>query len=134
MATYMTEMVPVYKCPECENNGRAEAWTDDPYEGLVCEYCGCAVKHERDEKAQWWSVGVYETDRSYGGPEEGGWWYDTGSLTDPWHVRAFQDYEEAKKYQLSIRDQYADEKNIAVRGFTEQLPVAGYPNVRPRYC
>lgn len=25
-------------------------------------------------------VAVYELDRSYGGPEEGGWWYTTGSL------------------------------------------------------
>jgi len=25
-------------------------------------------------------IAVYELDRSYGGPEEGGWWYDTGSL------------------------------------------------------
>jgi hypothetical protein len=25
-------------------------------------------------------VAVYELDRSYGGPEEGGWWYDTGAL------------------------------------------------------
>lgn len=24
-------------------------------------------------------LNVYETDRSYGGPEEGGWWYNTGN-------------------------------------------------------
>lgn len=25
-------------------------------------------------------VAIYELDRAYGGPEEGGWWYDTGEL------------------------------------------------------
>ena len=25
-------------------------------------------------------VALYEIDRCYGGPEEGGWWYDTGTL------------------------------------------------------
>jgi hypothetical protein len=29
------------------------------------------------------SVGVYLIDRAYGGPEEGGWWYDCGQLVDP---------------------------------------------------
>lgn len=27
-----------------------------------------------------YSVAVYRQDRLYGGPEEGGWWYDTGDL------------------------------------------------------
>ncbi|QPI75516.1 hypothetical protein [Sphingobium sp. Cam5-1] len=25
-------------------------------------------------------VALYEIDRAYGGPEEGGWWFDTGTL------------------------------------------------------
>lgn len=25
-------------------------------------------------------VAIYELDRAYGGPEEGGWWYDTGTI------------------------------------------------------
>jgi hypothetical protein len=25
-------------------------------------------------------VALYEVDRAYGGPEEGGWWYDTGMI------------------------------------------------------
>lgn len=25
-------------------------------------------------------VNVYEVSRAFGGPEEGGWWYDTGNL------------------------------------------------------
>lgn len=29
---------------------------------------------------QFWTVAFYEADRAYGGPEEGGWWYDCGTL------------------------------------------------------
>jgi hypothetical protein len=27
-----------------------------------------------------WVVAVYDMDRHFGGPEEGGWWYDSGQL------------------------------------------------------
>ena len=27
-----------------------------------------------------WTVAVYDVDRQYGGSEEGGWWFDTGTL------------------------------------------------------
>lgn len=29
-----------------------------------------------------YTVAVYLVDRAYGGPEEGGWWYDCGQLVD----------------------------------------------------
>lgn len=136
MATYLTEDIPLYICPECANFARAEHWVDDPYVGLCCEYCGCEVKYHKDEKATWWSVAVYETDRAYGGPEEGGWWYDCGHMIDCWKIRGFDNIEEARKYQQELRDFYIAEgaKNIAVRGFTEQLPDKGFPACKPVYC
>jgi len=33
-------------------------------------------------------VSFYEIDRAYGGPEEGGWWYDCGT-----HIRTFAVYK-----------------------------------------
>lgn len=30
--------------------------------------------------ADGWTVAVYEMNRHYGGPEEGGWWYDSREL------------------------------------------------------
>lgn len=134
MATFLSETLPVYQCKECLNTGRAETWIDDDYEGLVCEHCGVAVKHSHDEPATYWSIAVYETGRSYGGPEEGGWWYDTGSRIDPHKQRVFEDMVEARKYMDQLRQEYTEHKDIAVRGFTEQLPVPGYPNRRPVYC
>lgn len=131
---YLSENVTVYQCPRCLVAGEAHVWVDDPYIGLCCGECGDEVKFSGERPATWWSVGVYETGRSYGGPEEGGWWYDTGSMIDHFRVRGFDNFEEAKKYQRELRDHYAEEKNIGIVGFTEKLPVAGYPARRPVYC
>ena len=38
-------------------------------------------------------VAVYLCDRAWGGPEEGGWWYDTGELVRI--IRTFKDEERA---------------------------------------
>lgn len=31
-------------------------------------------------------VAIYEVERCYGGPEEGGWWYDRGTVLDCWKL------------------------------------------------
>lgn len=31
-------------------------------------------------------LAFYDIDRAYGGPEEGGWWYDTGQLVRVWRT------------------------------------------------
>jgi hypothetical protein len=36
----------------------------------------------KQEQPGFWTVAVYLQDREYGGPEEGGWWYDTGRRVD----------------------------------------------------
>jgi len=40
-----------------------------------------------------WHINVYELDRRYGGPEEGGWWYDTGDLQASFPVWHLEDDE-----------------------------------------
>jgi hypothetical protein len=45
-------------------------------------------------------VAVYELGQSYGGPEEGGWWYDTGELVRV--LRAFKDLEKACDYARRV--------------------------------
>ena len=39
---------------------------------------GVSPSAEARTEAGW--LAVYEIDRAYGGPEEGGWWFDTGRL------------------------------------------------------
>jgi hypothetical protein len=53
-----------------------------------------AITHESH------SVAVYLVDRARGGPEEGGWWFDSGEL-----VRSFRNAERAYEYsrQLNTR-------------------------------
>lgn len=54
------------------------------------------------------SVAIYETNRSWGGPHEGGWWYDTGEPTKRPDLavltRVFNDEDDARAYLESIRE------------------------------
>ena len=95
-------------------------------------------------------VAIYETDRAYGGPEEGGWWFDCGVPSeDPECLllcRVFSEPEAASEYVDSLRDKLAqlnEEHNkrpawsVACNGYyeafvTEGLPTA-YPEEIPRY-
>lgn len=44
-------------------------------------------------------IAVYELDRAYGGPEEGGWWYDTGE-----RVRVFKRVFKGKNAAYAMRN------------------------------
>ncbi len=84
-------------------------------------------------------VCVYDVGREYGGPEEGGWWYDTG---DPmWETAAaFATEAEAVKYADLLRADFpptgrrssvlgGDDYNVEI---SRELP-AFYPAERPHY-
>jgi hypothetical protein len=53
-------------------------------------------KYVTAEGTQQWFVGVYSVDRCYGGPEEGGWWYDTGELVQSTAVSSCEEAEELR--------------------------------------
>ena len=87
-------------------------------------------------------VNVYLIDRAYGGPEEGGWWYDTGEL-----VRSTQcDTEAAAEVKRAEEEAACNVENhgkpdissvrsegrYAVR--VESEAGADYPAARPHYC
>lgn len=86
-------------------------------------------------------VAVYTRDRSYGGPEEGGWWYSSGSLVAFAMVR---DGEEAERVVDTFCTVY-DENTYSVlvldsdseddaEWFTYHGDVIReYPAVRPHY-
>ena len=54
---------------------------------------------------QSYTVAVYDCDRAYGGPEEGGWWFNCGTLIKP--VRTFpsedQAFEFARRMNAKLR-------------------------------
>lgn len=80
-------------------------------------------------------VNVYEVDRRYGGPEEGGWWYDEGTkvesrLTDVAHVddvvaELAEEYPPNRGKRIGTPD---------YKIMIENAPAADYPKHRPVYC
>lgn len=104
-----------------------------------------------------WVV-VYEIDREYGGPEEGGWWYDTGRLVasacldheaDSDDIeRAFKAAFEGDRYVLmrwNVNNRYAppdyhpdvERDNMLMRDYSDDRdynrPIARFPRTAPRY-
>lgn len=101
-------------------------------------------------------VGVYLTDRAYGGPEEGGWWYDCGELVTDAHFyeevgaellpKAFLDakeaYDTANKWQI-ILDKTVNvgrhpKSSVLSRGIYETIVMETFlphhfPSQRPYY-
>jgi hypothetical protein len=86
-----------------------------------------------------WTVAVYDVDRQYGGPEEGGWWFDTGTLI---RKAIVETYERA----CELREEWEEEfpytqKRYSVLGgedynidIIEGADVPGtFPEVYPHY-
>ena len=57
-----------------------------------CDYdAACDDARERELHVRCYVVAIYLCDRAYGGPEEGGWYYDCGARADEHneHLRGF---------------------------------------------
>jgi hypothetical protein len=79
------------------------------------------------------AVGLYMTDRAYGGPEEGGWYYDCGELIEDPDI-----YAELGAMPATFRC-HAD-AGIFMRGLQDKIdkmnegrPSTGHSNSRGRY-
>ena len=90
------------------------------------------------------SVAVYETNRSYGGPEEGGWWYDVGEPTENPTLgiltRFFLNKKEAFAYRDSLEpiveeanrsEGRRDPGSVLCDGYYAVLLMDGYPRAYP---
>jgi hypothetical protein len=91
-----------------------------------------------------YTVAFYEIDRAYGGPEEGGWWFDTGRLERI--ARTFKSRDKAHAYAgranrlLSIMQRdLRDVGSVLYSGGRYQAevwdgpPAPFYPQNRPVY-
>jgi len=87
-------------------------------------------------------VNVYLTDRAFGGPEEGGWWYDTGEAIQSTQFATAEEAERAlntlrawcegeNKERRSDTSSVLSEGRYAAR--IEEGPAADYPATRPHY-
>ena len=105
------------------------------------------------EQALFW-VACYLTGQSYGGPGEGGWWYDEGELaTDPdlYRIlggtpRSFLTVQEADAHAAELRPKLAllnrdrPPKHVSTSQGTYEVQVlqaaslpTGFPATRPHY-
>ena len=87
-------------------------------------------------------VNVYLIDRAYGGPEEGGWWYDTGKAIRGFPVAT---QRRAERVQAIAKRLVVDPNNVGRREissmastgryavYIEDAPAADYPATRPHY-
>jgi hypothetical protein len=84
-----------------------------------------------------WFVNVYNTYQEYGGPEEGGWWYNVGIPTGESYVRRRKDsatelaIKLRKKYEPKERSRYRDDDDVEV--WVEDHRPRRYPQSRPHY-
>ena len=90
-------------------------------------------------------VGIYETWQGYGGPEEGGWWYDCGRPVEGrrvsrWFIKIYQWWLERKITQEDPRYHFVvggDTPTYYGSKYEVQVHASGptsYPEVRPHYC
>lgn len=130
----MFREIAIHECSGCGETGSADQFEDDQI-SLLCSFCGCDVpqKPVLYISATWWSVAIYVKRREYGGPEEGGWYYNKKFLSNHEKVRCFADYDEAMKYRDELMSQY-DMKHHAVEVFVEKFPEKLLPKQKPIYC
>ncbi len=142
----MSETFTFTLCPVCGvilDDGRANSDHDFPvarFEHTFCVDSGI-VTRDVDGEVMWF-VNVYEVDRCYGGPEEGGWYYDAGQLLATYAVSG--QYGDAQALRERLRnDEWANighASSVAYRGGQFELEItrgapapAFYPEGIPHY-
>ena len=136
---------PVYflLCPACDL--RTESWQQRNDEYPECHWCGhdLAGVPTSHRAPDYVTVAVYEMYQSYGGPEEGGWWYWEYDLIHGTQ-RSFlaEDAPQADVYKNTLLARYnsdvhpreSHENRTAVRCFAEEEAPKHLPLRRPHYC
>jgi hypothetical protein len=112
-------------------------------DGLCCETCMAPLREQRPV----YVVAVYDCGQQFGGREEGGWWYDAGSLVRV--MRRFRSSKAAYAYSNRLNGKLQSRSwgpNEGKREYTsvlsdgeyractfENTAPAGFPERRPRY-
>lgn len=118
------------------------SWSGDEVE-IVRKY----VEMEIASRAQpFWHVHLYLTDRAYGGPEEGGWYYDCGMPEEHAQNGLFMDEDSAVEAARVLNDtvapvlnegRNADTGSVLSEGcyrfFVGQGEAKPFPSVIPHY-
>ena len=89
-------------------------------------------------------LAIYEIDRQYGGPEEGGWWFDSGELIRV--VKTFRTEQEAfekcRRANILLRKLQGNHLSVNSVNYTggryafdvyKDIAPSHYPETRPYY-
>lgn len=103
----------------------------------------------QETQPKFYTVAVYMEDRAYGGPEEGGWYYDCAELCmEPeaaQYLRGFKDEGEAYTYAIDLHNILSkwnegrpSTSSVLSEGryaaiVSEGMPKPHYPETTPRY-
>jgi len=77
-------------------------------------------------------VNAYLVSREYGGPEEGGWWYDVGT---PLTSMPLCPDEDEKKIKTFLEDNLKcfSTRDVTIKIFVEEKRARRFPIERPKY-
>jgi hypothetical protein len=96
------------KCPNCREWDELERpCTAESHGECDCPKCtGICNCDDEEEKPKFWCVSVYEVSKHYGGPEEGGWWWDRWdpSYAYALQTRVFNNFEKAHDYEHELQE------------------------------
>lgn len=132
----MTYTVAVYECQYCGNEVtqaqmKHQCDVENDYE---CPWCNMRTPEQFDHerKAKYVTLAAYDTWRSYGGAEEGGWYYDEGKV-HPETIRAFEagDFTQIAVYRETLQRRFNGKAYI--RTYVERMAPRSFPEARPRY-
>lgn len=135
----MPYTVSVYECSKCYAELSANQFRGDgELEGYECPECGQHYTYitplfQYERPARYVTVAAYDIYRAYGGAEEGGWWYDVGTLY-PETVRAFEagDWPQIAEYRAMIERRF--QGSCQINTYIEEVAPTSYPKRRPYYC
>jgi len=88
-------------------------------------------------EGDYWWVNVYSVDRAYGGPEEGGWWFDVGYPQEWMRCDTRPQAEQLRERLVELYPRTG--KRSSVLGgddwevVIERHAAEAYPEQRPRY-
>lgn len=91
-----------------------------------------------DRRPAWW-VNVYSVERLYGGPEEGGWWYDAGTPVASIECETEEEAEQIKTKAekeygpMAHGNIYSVQGGVQIRVHIEELKGVPWPARTPHY-
>lgn len=79
-------------------------------------------------------LNVYKVSRAYGGPEEGGWWYDAGYPVSSIRLRSCESVNKINELVAYIESCQDDDGGKEFSIVIEEHFATPYPKERPYYC